>query len=114
MKQITRAIYIVEDAEKVTFEIVATKVGDFASITIDGNSLSKDPGSSPPSFQFTVTAGPGQTHYGVFSCFFPDATPDDANYQLYLTGSSGGGKFTGSDVQKSDDGWDRGFELRRL
>ncbi|SRR6267378_2443726 len=112
MQQIMRAIYIVDDKEVVTVEVEATKVGNFATFVVDGDP--KSPISSNPlTFQFTVALGAGLEHHGMVTCFFPNAAPDDATYQLFLSGSGGGGRFTGSDIKKSDAGWTRGIQFVR-
>lgn len=113
MQQITRSIYIVDDGETVTVEIEATKVGNFVTFTLDGETKSPI-STTPPTFRFAVTVPPGHTHFGMVSCFFPNSAPNDAKYQIYETGSFGGGRFTGSDILKSDfPAWKRGIEFRR-
>ena len=114
MQQITRSIYLVGAQEQVTVEIQATKVGYFVTFAVDGKLIETVPGSDPLTFKpFQVTVGPGLTHFGMISCHFPNTSPDDATYQIFLTGDQGGGKFTGSDVIKTDLTWDRGVEFRR-
>jgi|SRR6266850_3416101 len=112
MQQITRAVYLVDDGEDVTVEIDATKVGNFASFTVDGDS--KSPVSTTPlTYRFTASLEPGNTHHGMITCFFPGTAPDDATYQVSVSGSNGGGKFEGSDIVKTDANWTRGIEFRR-
>jgi hypothetical protein len=113
MQQITRAIYVVDNGEVVTVEIQAIKVGNFASLVIDGKAI--DPISKTPlTFQFTVTLAAGETHHGMITCFFPKTTPDDAEFDVFVSGSRGGGRFTGSDIVKTDPGWIRGIEFRQM
>jgi hypothetical protein len=112
MQQVTRAIYLVDDGEVVTLEIEATKVGNFASFVVDGDA--KSPISTTPlTYRFTVALPPGNTHHGMISCFFPKAAPDDAFYQVFVSGSGSGGRFKGSDIAKADADWMRGIEFRR-
>ena len=112
MQQVTRAIYLVDDQEVVTVEIEATKVGNFASFVVDGDA--KSPTSTTPlTYRFTVALSHGNTHHGMISCFFPKAAPDDAFYQVFVSGSGGGGRFKGSDIEKADADWMRGIEFRR-
>ena len=112
MQQVTRAIYLVDSGEVVMIEIQAIRVGNFASLVIDGQAI--DPVSTTPlSFQFTVSVGPGQTHHGMITCFFPTSAPDDAEFNVFVSGSGGGGRFAGSDIVKTDPGWIRGIEFRR-
>ena len=114
MQQVTRSIYIVDAGETVTVEIEATKVGLFVTFAMDGALLTPI-STTPRVYRFTVTVPAGHTHFGMFSFFFPNAAPDDAKYQVFVSGSSGGGKFTGSDVFKSDfPAWRRGIEFRRI
>lgn len=114
MKQITRSIYMVEDGEEVTLEIEATKVGYFVTFVVDGRLIPTVPGSDPLAFEpFKVTVGPGLTHFGLVGCHFPKVSPDDAEYQIFVTGDQGGGRFKGSNIIKTDLSWDRGLEFRR-
>lgn len=114
MQQITRSIYLVEAGEKVTLEIEATKVGFFTTFVVDGSLIPSIPGSDPQTYQpFTVTVGPGLTHFGRVDSHFPTTAPDDATYQLFLTGDKGGGRFHGSDIVKTNLSWARGLEFRR-
>ena len=114
MQQITRSIYLVGDGEEITVEIQATKVGNFATFVVDGTLIEAIPGSDPLTFKpFRVTVGPGLTHFGMVSCHFPNAAPADASYQIFLTGSQGGGQFTGSNIIKTELIWDRGLDFRR-
>jgi len=114
MQQITRSIYLVDAGEQVTLEIVATKVGNFTTFVVDGQQIAAVPGSNPQTFKpFTVTVGPGATHFGRVDAHFPATAPDDAHYQLFLTGSAGGGRFTGSDIKKLNLSHARGLEFRR-
>ncbi len=113
MQQVARAIYLVQAGEVVTVEIEATKVGNFASLVIDGTSVPAI-NTAPLTFQFPVTVGPGQTHFGMVQCFFPQAAPDDAKFQVFVSGSAGGGRFEGSDIEKTDPTDARGIEFRRI
>lgn len=112
MQQITRSIYLVDNGEVVTVEIQAIKVGNFASLVIDGGSI--DPTSKTPlTYQFTVALAAGETHHGMITCFFPKITPDDAEFDVFVSGSSGGGRFTGPDIVKTDASCTRAIEFRR-
>jgi hypothetical protein len=112
MKQITRSIYTVQPGEDVTVEIAATKVGNFATFSLDGESLKPLPGVSPLTYTFPVTVAPGFDHFGMISCHFPSSAPDDAFFQIFVSGSLGGGRLTGSDIRKTDLSWSRGLEFR--
>lgn len=113
MDQIRRAIYTVAASEKVIIEIEATKVGNFASFVLDGESQ-KPVKNNPLTYEFTISVGAGDTHFGMFQCFFPADAPDDANFQVFLQGSKGKTtKYTGSDIKKTDPIWRRGVEFRR-
>lgn len=114
MQQITRAIYTVRTGETVTVEIEATKVGNFATFSLDGESLKPVAGLSPLTYRFDVTVGPGFDHFGMISCHFPPSAPNDAHYQVFVSGSMGGGRFTGSDIKKTDLSWSRSLEFRSV
>lgn len=106
MRQIQRSFYAVQPGEVVTVQVQATKVGLFVFLAFNGSPVSAS-NTSPLTFTFTITAPSGGTDFAVVSCHFPSSAPDDADYQLFLSGSAGGGTFTGSDIAKSDDIWDR-------
>jgi hypothetical protein len=112
MQQVIRSIYLVDANETVTVQVRATKVGNFVSFVVDGSPVPAL-GGSPITFRFQVTVGPGLTHFGMLTCFFPASAPDDAEYQFFLSGSSGGGIFEGSDVVKTDSLLTRSIEFRR-
>jgi len=114
MQKITPSIYRVEAGEQITLEIEATGVRNFAIFVVDGVLIPSVPGSVPQTYQpFTVTVGPGSTHFGRVDAHFPDDAPDDAHYQLFLTGSAGGGRFKGSDIKKTNLSHVRGLEFQR-
>lgn len=112
MQQITRSIYLVQANEEVTVEVEAIKVGNFVIFALDGGMLNPI-STAPLTYQFKVTVGAGLTHFGVISCHFPTSAPDDAMFQIFVSGDKGGGKFTGSDIIKTDLGWNRSIEFRR-
>jgi hypothetical protein len=116
MNQINRAIYVVDAGEVVTVQIIATLVGEFDSLVLDGTPLSPI-STAPMTYRFTVTVPPGTTHFGTITCFFPKTAPDEAHYQTRLssTGAAGpSGPFDGSDIYKTDPVWTRPLEFRRL
>ncbi len=114
MLQITRAIYQAEAAnETATIEIEAFKVGLFVSFVVDGEP--QTPVSATPRvYRFKVTVPVGQTHFGIIRCHFPSASPDDAVYQVFVTGNKGDtSRHTGSNIMKSDTVWSRDIQFRR-
>lgn len=112
MQQINRSIYLVDANERVKIEIEAIKVGNFATFSLDGDSLSST-SNAPLTYEFDVTIGPGLTHFGLISSHFPNSAPDDAVYQVFVSGNKGGSRFTGSDIMKTDLLWTRSIEFRR-
>ena len=114
MLQITRAIYMAEAANEIaTIEIEAFKVGLFVSFVVDGvpqNTFS----ATPRLYRFQVTVPVGQTHFGIIRCHFPNAAPNDAAYQIFVTGSTGDTtRHVGSNVMKTDTVWSRDIQFRR-
>jgi hypothetical protein len=101
MQQLDIATYQVGEAEEVTVEVVAVQVGEFSTFVLDGTEIDPEPGS-PKTYKFTVTVGPHLTHFGRVSGFFPAAAPDEAKYQVFVSGDQGGDKFTGPDIAKDD------------
>lgn len=114
MQQITPSIYRVGAGENITLEIEAIETGNFSVFAVDGKKIESIPGTEPKTFEpFTVTVGPGLTHFGRVEVNFPDDAPDDARYQLFLTGDQGGGRFTGPDILPTDATGAVGLEFRR-
>jgi hypothetical protein len=99
MTQLMVGIYNVSNPEHVTIEVVATKVGEFVVAALDGNPLNPT-GHNPLKFEFDVTKAPGETHLVVMRFTFDDTTPADAQYQLFVQGSNGGGRFSDFTVLK--------------
>lgn len=92
--------YSVDDQEHVTIEVVATKVGEFAKASLDGNTLNET-GHSPQKFEFDVDKSTGVSHFVVVRVAFDDTAPDDAKYQIFVQGSNGGGKFSDFAIPKA-------------
>lgn len=114
MQQVTRGIYIVNDGENITIEIEATKVGNLVSLVVDGDPKKPVPGAPLLTYKITASLKPGEEHHGMITCFFPPRdTPADAKFQVFVTGSGGGGRFEGSDILKSDPIWTRSIEFMR-
>lgn len=114
MQQKADAIYTVGAGERITLEIEATGVGNFATFVVDGRMIPSVPGSSPQRYEpFTVTVGPGLTHFGRVDAHFPSGSPNTARYQIFLTGDQGGGRFTGPDILITDASHASGLQFRR-
>lgn len=114
MQQITRSIYVVTTGENATVEIEATLVGNFATLSLDGKMIDPLVGVTPLTYRFPITVTPGFDHFGIVSVHFPTAAPDDAFFQIFVSGSAGGGRFTGSDIKKTDLSWSRSLEFRNV
>lgn len=114
MEQITRSRYTVSGGEQVTIEIEAIKVGNTAGFVLDG--APQTPVSTTPlTYIFNVTVPIGDTHFGMIDCFFAPDAPDDATFQVFVTGSIGNAtRFVGSDIIKTDPIWRREITFRRL
>jgi hypothetical protein len=91
MNKINKFLYTVVQTEAVTIKISftpASQSGTFDVLTLDGNTL--HPSGSPPEFNFTVTKGVDQEHTVIMDfTFMPDA-PNDAQYNVEVSGSKGG------------------------
>jgi len=111
MQQKALSVYLVQPGEVVTIEVEAVKVGDLAVAAVDGNGL-KPISSAPKTFQFTVTAGPGNTHFSMVEGSFPGGEPDDARFDIFVSGSMGGGRFKDVSIIKTDPTHRRGIEFR--
>jgi hypothetical protein len=114
MQQVTPSVYRVEAGESITLEIEAIGVGNFSIFAVDGRRIDSVPGTEPKRFEpFTVSVGPGLTQFGRVEVDFPpEASDDDARYQLFLIDEDGE-RFTGPDILKSDVTGAVGLEFRR-
>lgn len=109
-----RSQYMVNAGEQVTIEIEAHNVGNTAGLVIDGGPLTPI-STTPLTFQFTVSVGPGDTHFGMIDCFFAPNTPNEAFFQVFATGNIGNTtRFKGSDIRKTDPTFRRSINFTRL
>jgi hypothetical protein len=111
MQQIAPTLYIAQAGEKVTIEVQATKVGLFVFLS-HNSALVPPTTTSPLVFDITIAGASGGFDFAVVSCHFPAGAPADASYQLFLTGSAGGGRFTDSKIQAGDAVWDRDLTFK--
>ena len=97
MNQTDSATYDVQATETVTLEIEATQVGNFATFTLDGQTL-RPVSTGPLTFKFQISAPSGGVQHGMIHGFFPPGTPAAANYTAFFTGSAGGGRLQGDSI----------------
>jgi hypothetical protein len=104
MQQTPLGSYIVGENEEVTVEIIAIATANTAIFVVD--TASQRTSDSPITYVFRVTKGPGQTHFGEVRGAFngPPPTDPDSNprFEVFLTGSLGGGRFDGPIIRRSD------------
>jgi hypothetical protein len=104
MKQKSQSRYIVGKDEVVTVEIIAIGTANTASFVVDTacTQISVD----PIIYEFTVTKGPGETHFGELRGAFHGPPPtnlqSDPRFESFFTGSLGGGRFRGPVIRRSD------------
>ncbi len=111
MEQINIGTYRVKPGETVRVEVVAVKVANFESYAVDEEVL--DPVSDDPrAYEFQVTAAPGSSHLTTMTGVFPDDAPNDARYELFISGDMGGGTFTGPLIKKTDLSMDSNITFR--
>lgn len=101
MRQQNIGVFIVTPNELVTVEVEAIKVGNFETFTVNEELKDPLPGVSPPTYQFPVTVDVCFTHFSNVSCRFPEETPDDARYEVFVSGSDGGGRFTSHVIRQT-------------
>lgn len=105
MIQNSEFTYTVGANEVVTVEIIAIETANTASFVVD--TASDQTSDDPITHVFRVTKGPGQTHFGIVRCAFPgppDPFAEDPRFEIFLTGSFGGGQHTGPIIRRSDPG----------
>ncbi|MDQ3917592.1 MAG: hypothetical protein M3348_03870 [Acidobacteriota bacterium] len=101
MERINVGTYTVKPGETVRVEVSAIGVANLEVYVVDEEV--KDPVSDDPrAYEFTVTVAPGSSHLTTMTGVFPDDAPDDARYELSISGDKGGGTFTGPVIRKTD------------
>ncbi|MFL6210829.1 MAG: hypothetical protein ACJ74W_18415 [Pyrinomonadaceae bacterium] len=101
MERINVGTYRVKPSETIRVEVRAVHVQNFETYTVDD--APKDTVSDDPrAYEFEVTVPPGFPHRTTMTGFFPDDAPDDAKYELFISGDMGGGTFTGPEIRKTD------------
>lgn len=103
MIQTTEATYTVGANEEVTVEIIAIETANTAFFVVD--TASDQTSDDPLTFVFRVTKEAGQTHFGAVRGAFlgePNPLADDPRFEVFLTGSLGGGQHTGPVIRRSD------------
>ncbi len=112
MRQQNIGVFIVAPNEIVTVEVEAIKVGNFETFTVDGGLKDPLPGVDPPTYKFPVTVGVCFAHFSNVSCHFPDGTPDDARYEVFVSGSNGEERFTSHVIRQTHLLRHRNIEFR--
>lgn len=111
MEKINVGTYRVKPHETVRVEVSAVKVANLESYVLDEEVL--DPVSDDPrAYEFEVTVAPGSSHLTTMTGFFPDDAPDDARYELFISGDMDGGTFTGPLIKKTDLSMDCNITFR--
>lgn len=116
MNQIDAGVYDVELGEIVTVQVIAEGIGNFATFVLDGVQLSPI-STTPLTYNFRVIVGPGLSHFGFVTCFFPSDADEDAKYTVKLKAEadngSTSGPFTGPIIRKVDSIERRGLTFDR-
>lgn len=111
MERINVGTYRVKPGETVRVEVRAVKVANLKTYVVDEEV--KDPVSDEPrAYEFQVTVAPGFSHFTTMTGVFPDDAPDDARYELFISGNMGGETFTGPVIRKTDLSMDRNITFR--
>ena len=104
MKQKSESRYIVGKDEVVTVEIVAIETANTASFVVD--TTCKQISVDPIIYEFKISKGPGETHFGELRGAFHGPAPtnphSDPRFESFFTGSLGGGQFKGPVIRRSD------------
>lgn len=111
MERINVGTYSVQPGEIVRVEVRAVKVANFESYVVD-DEVKAPVSDDPRAYEFDVTVPPGLPHRTTMTGFFPDDAPDEARYQLFISGDMGGGTFTGPVIRKTDESMDCNITFR--
>lgn len=105
MKKINSVTYDVSPAEEITIEVTPTDFGASApsvEAVLDGEGRLTNVGSvDAPIYEFTVSKPVGRTHRVFMEFTFQFDAPDDASYQVAISG-------------RNDVGCPCGFAVTRL
>ena len=112
MERINVGTYRVKPGETVRVEVRAVKVGNFETYVVDDNPPLNPVSKVPRAYEFTVTVPPGAQHRTTMTGVFPNNAPDDARYELFISGDMGGETFTGPLIKKTDLSMDCNISFR--
>ncbi len=104
MQQNSVGSYGVGKDEKITVEMIAIATANTCSFVID--TASQVVLEEPRTYEFRVTVSAGNTHFaetrGAFHGPPPSDPTSDPRFEVFFTGSFGGGRFTGPVIRRSD------------
>jgi len=95
MNQINSFRYEVQQGEAVTFVVTPIKESpdNITAEVAPGVMARGADGSGNPTFSFSVTAPVGNIHFAKLEGVFSPDDPDDAEFDITVSGSNGGGPF---------------------
>ena len=115
MKRVNSVTYDVRPGEKIRLEVTPTNFsGSMPSIeaVLDGDELPNTGSKSAPVYKFTVSKPAGKTHRVLTEFTFQFDSPDDAFYQVSISGQSDVGCPCGLVVSKDDEVKEAGIRFR--
>lgn len=106
MKEINDVTYEVRPGEEITITVTPRNFADnlpSVEATLDGKKLANSGTDDEPEFHFTVTKPPGKTHRVMMEFTFLPGTPDDACYDVDISGENDEGCPCGFSICKTDE-----------
>jgi hypothetical protein len=106
MQRINDITYEVRKGEDITIDVVPTNFLDSlpsVEAVLDGRDLENSGTVDAPSFSFTVTRSAGDTHRVMMEFTFLPGTPNQACYEVSITGQNDKGCPCGFDICKTDE-----------
>jgi hypothetical protein len=116
MKKINDVTYEVRPAEQITIRVTPTDFGDSlpsVEAVLDDRRLPNSGTTNAPVFTFTVTKPVGKTHRVLMEFTFQTDSPDEACYQVVISGQNDEGCPCEFSICKTDEvkGVDIAFDV---
>ena|SRR2546427_4618668 len=116
MKKINDVTYEVRPVEQITIRVTPTDFGDSLSpveAVLDNHKLPNSGTDDAPVFRFPVTKLAGKTHRVFMEFTFLAGSPDEACYQVEISGQDDEGCPCGFSICKTDEakGADIAFDV---
>jgi hypothetical protein len=115
MRKVNDFSYEVSPGENIAIEITPTNFGGSApdvEAVLDGNDLHNSGTNDAPIYKFSASKPVGQTHRVLMEFIFFDDAPNNAFYQVSISGQNDVGCPCGFTISKADQVKEAGIRFR--